>query len=163
MRNDNARWDLPAPIDVTSADLTITEVTLDRQHWVSGPDVMARYADTLVGWPDIVATERYALVLRRDRVLLVGEPNVTSGYSDKTGLAISDVSDAWRVADISGPNALNCLRRGAELNLEQPSRSVMRRVFDVDVILYRVREAMCFRVHVDRAKSQAFFASLAHA
>jgi hypothetical protein len=163
MRNDSARWDAPGPIDVTSQDLTVTAVPAVYQHWVSGIDVMDRYADQIVGWPDIVTTQCYALALRRDRVLLVGEADATLGYSDDTGLAVSDVSDGWQVADISGPNALECLRRGAELDLAQPSRSVMRRVFGLDVMLYRTHDETRFRVHVEKARSHAFFTSLTQA
>lgn len=160
MRNDTARWETPGLIGVTKDGLTIAEVPGLRQHWVSGTDVLTRYADQRIGWPDIAPSDKYALALRRDRVLLVGDTDLLPGYSDETGLAVSDVSAGWRVIDISGPGAFECLRHGAELNLHQPSRSVMRRVFGANVMLYRVHNPAHFRVHVERASAQGFFRDL---
>lgn len=160
MRNDSARWDAPGPLRFSSDDLTIQDVTLPKQTWVSGTDVLARYKDQLVTWPTVVTAETYALSLRRDRVLLIGETDLAEGYSAETRLAVSDVSDAYQVIDISGPAAFQRLCHGAELNLEAHSASVMRRAFGADVMLYRHGHTTNFRLHVARALMQSVFRQL---
>lgn len=160
MRDDSARWNAPSSLDYASDDLSVTEVTLPSQIWVSGTDVLQIYKDKLVSWPDIVAAQNYALALRRDRLLLVGAAQPLSGFNIQPGHATSDVSDAYKVIDISGKRAFNRLRHGAELNLDKPSASVMRRAFGVDVLLYRVGTDARFRVHVPRALMQSVFQQL---
>ena len=160
MRNDTARWDPPVPLSFTSDRLTISEVTLPRQIWVSGIDVLEQFADQLIAWPDIATSDRYVVALRRDRVLLVGPTGHPPGYSPETGLATTEVSDAYLVIDISGPDALKALRRGTELRLDQPSRSVLRRLFSIEAMLYRVTDEGTFRAHIPRAMAQAFFSHL---
>ncbi|MEM7521854.1 MAG: hypothetical protein AAF307_12555, partial [Pseudomonadota bacterium] len=61
----------------------------------------------------------------------------------------------YMVYDIAGPGALACLKQGAELRLDQPSRSVLRQLFGIDVMLYRTA-AQSFRVHVPRPMAMAF-------
>lgn len=162
MRDDSARWDPPGPLSFASDALTLREVSLPRQVTISGIGVLDRFADTLIGWPDIAASETYALSLRRDRVLYVGEPGLSSGYDPESGLGVTDMADGYRVLDLSGPGALEALRRGAELSLDRPSRSVLRRVFGLDLLLYRVGDGQSFRLHVERAFAQALAAHLRH-
>lgn len=156
MRNDTTRWDVPVPLSLVSDELTIRPAPVSVQHWVSGVDVLSRFQDILISWPEVVTIDHYALALRRDRVLLVGEAALQDGYDTETGLAVTQISDAFDVIDISGPNALECLRKGVELRIDHPSRSVMRRVFGWDVMLYRAGGETCFRLHIPRAATQAF-------
>lgn len=160
MRDDSARWDAPSGLDYASEDLSITEVALPSQIWVSGRNVLRIYKDELVSWPGIVESETYALALRRDRILLVGATLPVSGFDPQSGQAISDVSDAYTVIDISGKTAFDRLRHGAELNLDKPSASVMRRAFGAEVMLYRVDTDRKFRLHVPRTLIQSVFHQL---
>jgi len=160
MRNDNERWDPPSPVAFASKGVVLEAALLPVQHWVSGSSVLGRYKDSLVSWPDVAEAEDYALVLRRDRILFVGAVDQPPGYSETTSLAVSDVSDAFDVVDVSGSNAFACLRRGAELDLARPSKSVARRLFGVEVALYRFGEPERFRVHIPRAQIASVVAGL---
>lgn len=160
MRDDTARWDPPGPLSYTSEVLTIAEVVVSAQYWVSGTDVLARFRDQLICWPDIATGGSYALSLRRDRVLLVGETDLTPGFTANTGLAVTDVSDAYQVIDLSGPQALERLRHGVELSLAQPSASVTRRAFGAEVMIYRFGDADRYRIHAARGVMQSVFRQL---
>ena len=160
MRDDTARWDTPVSLSYSSSTLNIAEVELPAQFWVSGTDVLARFKDQSVRWPDVVGSDTYALTLRRDRVLLVGRIDMPLGYASGSGLAVSDVSDAFQVIEISGPAAFERLCHGAELDLRKPSSSVMRRAFGAEVMLYRFGDDTRFRMHVPRAGMQSVFRQL---
>lgn len=160
MRDDTDRWDIPGSVNYAVDGLTIAEVQLPCQHWVSGQKVLQHFEAHLASWPDVVSAKRYALALRRDRVLVIGSTDLVPGFSEETGFAISDVSDAYQVIDISGSHALNRLRRGAELDLSRQSPSAMRRVFGIDVVLYRFGEDTRYRMHVPRAMLLPLFQRL---
>lgn len=154
MRNDTARWTPPGPLSMEAPGVRVCEAPLPRQVYISGTGVLDRFEHERVEWPDIAAGETYALSLRRDRVLYVGDPGLAPGYHPG-GLALTDVTDGYHVLDVTGPNALDLLRRGAELRLDRPSRSVMRRVFGIDILLYRRGGELSFRLHIPRAHAQA--------
>lgn len=161
MRDDSHRWD--APQHVAATGLVVRQLSLGTQVLVSEPSVLARYQDDLVGWPEAPSGPRYALSLRRDRVLLVGDHTVAYGFDAAANMAASDVSDAFDVIETTGPNALACLKHGAEIRLDQPSRSVARLVFGIGVYLYRAPDSDGFRLHVPRAMTTAFMQHLAEA
>lgn len=154
MRDDSHRWDVTTPF--VSHGVTLMRVAQTRQHLVSGTDVLRRYADVLVSWPNQPRGPRYALSLRRDRVLLVGDFDVQPGFDTRQGVAVSDVSDGFDIFDLAGPGAMACLARGAEVRLDQPSRSVARLIFGIGTYLYRAPAVDGFRVHVPRAMTAAF-------
>jgi hypothetical protein len=160
MRDDTKRWDAPGPLSFMSKGLEVAEIAGLTQHFVSGTGVLARFADDLVGWPDVATSDSYALSLRRDRVLLVGPIDLEPGYHSAAGLAVSDVSDAFTVLEINGPGALTNLQRGAELRLDHPSRSVTRQLFGIEVFLYRAGDETRFRLHVPRGSAQAMIRHL---
>jgi len=161
MRNDSHKWP-PAqaivsfnetPIDLGLAILS--PIVLSRQTLLSGPNVFDQVDAPLIAWPDIVDKQRYALCLRRDRVLLVDGAEPDSGWDEKNHQAISDVSDTYAVFDLSGPHALELLQRGAEISLQTQSRSVVRLLFGLDAIIYRVAKADQFRVHIAWARQRS--------
>lgn len=160
MRNDTHRWSPPAPLSRTADDVALTEITGLTQHIVSGTDVLAHFADKLIGWPDVIAPDSYALSMRRDRVLLVGQANLPIGFAPDTGFAVTDMSDAYTVIDLTGPDAFALLRMGAEIRLDQPSRSVVRQLFGCDVLLCCLADAPGFRLHLPRAHAQSLTAHL---
>jgi hypothetical protein len=162
MRDDSTKWDVPHASDhVHNANgITLTALTLTRQVLCSGPRVLAQTQLPIAGWPDIVTAQSYALSIRRDQVLLVNGPAIPEGWHDATCQAVSDASDAYAVFDISGEKSLEALKRGAELNLDIPSRSVARALFGLDVFLYRYGTENGFRIHARRSHAQALLKSL---
>lgn len=162
MRNDNHRWDAPGELAVKTDGLTVAPVKGLRQTLVSGLDVLAKYYDHLITWPDVAEGESYALSLRRDRILIIGETDLRPGFDAAKGWAVSDLSDGYAVFDLYGPRAFEVLRRGAELRIDQPSRSVARRLFSFDVVLYQSEKEGNFRIHVSRSFGQALVQSLSN-
>lgn len=156
MRNDSHRWTPPGPLSRAAKDIVVTEVPMAHQHIVSGHNVSQQFADRAIAWPDQIAGESYVLLLRRDRVLVVGQTDLVPGYASGTGLAITDVTDAYVALDLTGAGAFATLCRGAELRPDQPSRSVVRRIFGCDVMLCKSHKGSGFRIHAPRALSQAF-------
>ena len=171
MRNDSHKWSpaqaitsfVDTPIDLNVA--VITPIELARQTLISGANVLSQINAPLIGWPDITSTESYALCLRRDRVLIVDEvstndSNRDTGWDDASQQALSDVSDSYAVFDLSGPQALELLQRGAEISLQTQSRSVMRLLFGLDTMIYRVASTDRFRIHIAWARQQSLIEHL---
>lgn len=154
MRDDSRRWDAPTPLAISTPDVEVREVLGLRQMLISGPNVQTAFKD-LVGWPTPAPSEPYTVSLRRDRGLQVQHDPRPEGFDADANIAVTDMSDATCVFDISGSGALALLRCGAELSLDQPSRSTMRHVFGVEVMLYRHRDDSTFRLHVPRAQVMA--------
>ncbi|MEM7193328.1 MAG: hypothetical protein AAF402_00165 [Pseudomonadota bacterium] len=156
MRNDTAIWSAPRNDSQLpcSSSVAISAAPALRQVLLSGPKVRAQMNLQVVEWPDIISTERYALSIRRDRIMLVNGPEMIDGWDDELNQAISDVSDAYRVFDISSESLLEFLRRGAEIDLSLPSASVSRLWFGISVLLYRINENTA-RVHVPSAQADA--------
>ncbi|MYM54947.1 hypothetical protein [Thalassovita mangrovi] len=155
MRDDRHRW-TPydgawSPYEV--GGIAITPVTPERQILISAPAVLSRHPGA-IGWPDIATGDSYAISLRRDRVLLVNGPDMAEGWDDEIGQAVSDVTDAYSVFDLTGPKALELLKHGTEIGLQQPSRSAARMLFGLGVFLYRHGAEDRFRLHVLRAQGQ---------
>ncbi len=165
MRNDKDKWDEPCTQNtgIETSGLKISFLSLSRQTLISGPHVLAQIRkaySTPVGWPEIVNTPTYALAVRRDRVLLVDGPEMTDGWHESQTQAVSDVTGAYTVFEITGPDAMSLLKRGTELALATPSRSVARLLFGFGTFLYRSKDAQTFRVHVSSAQSQALWKTL---
>ena len=152
MRNDNQRWTPPTPLSRVGDGVTVTQVDVGGQVYVSGADVRDRFAGHLAAWPDVADGDTYVLSLRRDRVLLVGPTELKPGFAN--GLAITDMSDAFDVIDLTGPKAVERLKTGGEIRFDQPSQSVVRRLFGVEVMLCRLPRGG-FRLHIPRTLSQA--------
>ena len=164
MRDDSQRWD--APYDFGVLDLgqaTLTKVPVARQVLISGPNVRKQAEGPLIEWPGAAPDGHLVLSLRRDRVLEVGGPQRRDGWDDTTGQAVSDVTDAYTVFDLSGPGALALLLRGAEVSPDIPSRSVARMLFDLGVFLYRLADGETYRLHVARAQAQTLVKSFTEA
>jgi len=157
MRDDRNRWtpsgkhDLPIHLPGVS----VSSVDVVRQTLISGPRVLQQIKHTLIGWPDIAEQRSYAITLRRDRVLLINEASEPDGWNPDLNQAISDVSDAYSVFELQGDESLSLLNRGTELSLKIPSRSAARRLFGLDVILYRFTDANRYRLHVQSAQADA--------
>ncbi|MEO9779900.1 MAG: hypothetical protein ABJH07_25775 [Sedimentitalea sp.] len=162
MRDDSERWDAADPNGYVHAanGITLVPAAVSRQTLLSGSRVLTQTEQSIASWPDIVADESYALSIRRDRVLLVNGPAVAEGWHEDSCQAVSDASDAYAVLDMSGEKSLEVLKRGAELNLNIPSKSTARIVFGLGVFLYRYDAENRFRIHVASGYAEALVISL---
>ncbi len=162
MRDDSKRWDAPRAMGaaITAEGLAITPLSLPRQTLISGAQVLRQLGGQYgapSGWPDIASGTPYALALRRDRVLLVDGPQMADGWDAATGWAISDMSGAYMVFELTGPRAMGLLRRGTEISLARPSASVARPLFGLGTLLYRHGDGETFRIHVARGHGEALW------
>ena len=162
MRDDRHKWTPSGTFHdgFSIGDIVLSPVSLDRQVLMSGPQVLTQTDVPLVEWPEVCDDGSYALVLRRDRVLMVNGPETAEGWDDARSLAISDASDLYSVLELSGPGAVDVLKRGTEISLSHPSRSVVRRFFGLEVMLYRHGGDNTFRLHVARAHADALIGYL---
>ena len=157
MRNDVHRWSPPLGLltPFEGPGVVLTAVQLKLQSLISGPDVRAASALPLIGWPDIAPTAPYRITLRRDRVVEVDGEKASEGWDSTMGQAFSDISDGWSVFDLTGPQAFGVLKRGTEVSLGRPSASVARKLWGLDVWLYRHGSEATFRLHIARAMDEA--------
>jgi len=135
----------------------VTQLPIKRQVLISGVNALAASQLTRVGWPGDVntdRTDRYALVLRRDRLLEINGEQRIDGWDDTSQCAVSDVTDGYVVFEISGSGAQDLLKQGGFINTDQPSPSVARQLFGQSVLLYRTN-ALSYRLHINRMFAQS--------
>lgn len=159
MRDDRHLW--TAPVDWTDAlefdGARLSAVKVTRQVLVSGKGV---HDDATIGWPDIAASGAYRISLRRDRVVEINGDARAEGWDAAQNRACSDVTNGFAVIQLTGPNAIHILKRGTEISVRQPSASVARQLFGLDVWLYRHGTPDGFRMHVAHAFEQALIGHL---
>ncbi|MEM8730039.1 MAG: hypothetical protein AAGF79_08975 [Pseudomonadota bacterium] len=162
MRDDRHRWDAPQRLDapLESRGLRLSSLPLERQVFVSGPSVLTQMPVPVVAWPDPVFEDSYALALRRDRVLWVNGPEIADGWDPSSGQAVSNMSDGFEAYELSGEAAFELLKRGTEITLGEPSGSVIRLLFGLEVFVYRYRDEATYRLHVNAAQSDALIKHL---
>jgi hypothetical protein len=156
MRDDRQKW-TPVPdhyAPLRSATVTVAPRPPVRQTLVSGATVL-QDAGSAIGWPDIAGTSPYRICLNRDQILEVEGDAQATGWDAARGCAISDMTDGYVVFDISGPGGLDLLCTGGEIRLQESSRSVVRRLWGMDVLLYRYMNPRRFRLHVTRSLAPA--------
>lgn len=160
MRDDRLKWTAqPAEFAPISCDgVTVSVCDVGAQHLISGPRVEAG-----AGWPDMVAGAIYNLTVRRDMVLAVGTAPRNTGWDARRQEAVSDVSDGYRVFEISGPDSMKLLCRGAEIDIDLPSASVARMMWGMSIMLYRFEDASTFRLHAERGYALALHQALCSA
>lgn len=162
MRDDSQRWPplRDARQGIDAPGLAIKEIGLERLTLLSGPRAMQQTSLPLISWPDMTKADRYALCLRRDRILEVNGPTRTDGWDNENTLAISDVTDSHTVLQLSGPNAQPLLNRGTELDIRTPSRSTARLIFGFEAILHQHSDKNTFRLHVSASHGEALWNAL---
>ena len=162
MRDDAHRW-TPPPGLAEQTDLggaTLAAAILPRQTLISGTHVRQNSPLPLIGWPDIALGDAYRFTLRRDRVVEVGGDARPEGWNVETGEAASDITDGWSVLALSGPRAIDILKRGTEVSLNEPSASVVRKLWGLDVWLYRHGGEDRFRLHIAHAMDEALIGNI---
>jgi len=107
------------------------------------------------------AGDRYALRLAPDRLLFVSVDGAAAdgaafGWSD-VGCAITDVSDAYVLLDITGPVALELMRLGAlhDFEVKSDTASAAMLFAGQRVILARIQQG--WRLHVERPNAAAIW------
>ena len=162
MRDDSRKWtspeSVPAPLDLGGATLRVA--ILQRQTLISGISVRVNSPLPLIGWPDVAKGEAYRITLRRDRIVEVGGTARPEGWNAERAEAASDITDGWGVLDLEGPRALDILKRGTEISLSEPSASVVRKLWGLDVWLYRFETEDRFRLHIARAMEEALIGNI---
>lgn len=162
MRNDNLKWQPSnaTPQVVEHAGNRLTCLVDVQQTLVSGPRQSALSlvnTDQCSAWPELASGDHYALSMRRDRILLVGNNSLPHGWLVEPGLAVSDVSGQYQVLELQGPQALSLLQQGTELDVHSASASTARLWHGYGVLLYRHQRHDCFRIHVSRGHFDALW------
>lgn len=158
MRDDRHKW-TPAPDSyppLAGARVTIALCPRMRQTLISGATVL-HDAPEAIGWPDIAGAGPCLLCLARDQLLEVSGEARAAGWENTRGRAISDITDGYVVFDLTGPGGLDLLSTGGEISLGENSRSVVRRLWGMDVLLYRHTAPERFRLHVTRSCAPALY------
>jgi hypothetical protein len=154
-----SRW--PPSSGVGSAEFSFGPIAVQarcpvHQVLVSG-DVAAAMAalgivDRPVGAFEVAQGEPYAAAVASDTVLAVLERPlpVREGWNDP-GFALTVVSDAYAVLDITGKTLETLKRRAANPSLVTGSPSASITFASRQCIAYHYRSAAVLRVHVNRA------------
>jgi hypothetical protein len=166
MRDDTANWPLPfrPGEEMTAEGLRFVHRPGLRQHLVSSAalrDVPALHDVPRVHWPDPAPAVPHALVLRRDRLLVVGNWAMPEGWHAAERCAVTDVSGAYDVFELTGAEGLLLLQQMMDISPERPSASVMRRLQGVHVALCVTTSPQDLRLHVPRAQAPAVWQALA--
>lgn len=165
MRDDRNRWpaaggtERPALIGRgVRADL----VQLPRQTLLSGryPACMAFAGLTsrAVGGDGQVTGDHYAIRQRRDRILVVGGPRIDEGWHADPDIAVSDMTAAYTVIELSGPDSRRVIATGTEFLAAINSRSAARIWHGLSCLLYRHDDN--YRLHVRSAHLDAAWVML---
>ena len=165
MRDDRTKWDrLSSDIAVELArGTTLRRVNGLQLTMISGPSVLSSFDVfdvSLVGWPEVASEDRYAVTMRRDRVLLVGACDLEDGWHADRNLAVSDISHGYAVFELSGEATIGLLKQGTEIDLDRPSKSVVRLAFGLGLHIYRYGNESTFRIHVLSHQSEALIGFL---
>lgn len=106
----------------------------------------------------------YTVRLARDRLMAVGAPPgaVAAGWNS-AGYAVTAMSAALQVFELSGAGALALIRRATTLDPAAPGRCAVVSFAGINVSLYRHGQADTFRLHVDRGLAAYLWAWLGEA
>ena len=107
-----------------------------------------------VGALGLASGEAYSVRLARDRLLVVGADDrvLRTGWHDE-GFAVSGMSGALEVFEISGRASDDIVKRATTLPLSGESRSAVVTFAGVSAVLYRYQMPDNLRLHVDRGLS----------
>lgn len=162
MRNDSAKWDRlrTAREFELSPKVRLKRVDGLQLTLLSGPRVLEQIDLPQIGWPDLAPLDPHAVMMRRDRVLIVGGASLPEGWDETTNQVASDMSHGYAVFDLSGPGALDVLQVGTELFLDRPSRSAARLAFGLGLLIHRFTDEHTYRIFVPRYHADALIAHL---
>jgi len=162
MRNDSKKWQAPGIITEQGfafAGGQLKPVPLKHLTTISGTlsqTLSASKCDAAFGWPDIILADRYAVHLRRDRIMVINAPELDDGWDPDRAIAITDASYGFCTFDLIGPRALELLQCCGEIDLNEISTGVSRLMNGLMVMLYRYGSQDCFRMHISLPNREAF-------
>ncbi|WP_282095100.1 hypothetical protein [Epibacterium ulvae] len=167
MRDDRSKW--PAVLgrerpSLSGVGIEVHMLDVGRQTVISGAlnnclsicgaDIATK------GGTEIASDDFYAVRQRRDRILVVNGPALPDGWHVSESVAVSDMSSAYAVLSISGPNAERLIATGTEFVGNMPSPSVSRLWHGFGVLLYRHNQLQTYRMHVRAALVDAVWEML---
>lgn len=158
MRDDRNKW--PAAIPSARPALirdgiSVQQVSVTRQTILSGG-----YEDCLKlsglniafgGGSEKAVGETYALRQRRDRILLVNGPAMADGWHSEQNVAVSDMTAAYAIIELSGGRVEQLIATGTEFIGNGVSPSVSRLWHSFGVLLYRYGVEDTYRMHIRSA------------
>ncbi|MDO6731878.1 hypothetical protein Q4577_17735 [Marinovum sp. 2_MG-2023] len=168
MRDDRNRWpplqgDGRAPLFGQGVQAQV--IKLQQQTVISGAfnDCLSACGlDTAAGsGPDIATGDTYAVRQRRDRIVVVNGPALTDGWNDKHNVAVSDMTAAYCVISLLGPNAERVIATGTEFDSNLPSPSVSRLWHGFGILLYQHEKPNNYRIHIRSAHLESLWEMLA--
>ena len=156
---DDIWGDAQLGAQISAPGVRVSRIDVGRQTMLSGPGL----AQGALGWPELAQGAHYRLCLRRDRVLEVGGKARETGWDRERGCAITDMSFALQVLEITGENAFDLLEDGTEISHAVASPSVARLFAGQPVLLYGWGGSNSFRLHVATPQAPALWHYLAAA
>ncbi|WP_136440889.1 hypothetical protein [Pacificoceanicola onchidii] len=155
MRDDRHKWPaIPGTgrPDLVREGISLRLVTAPRQTVISGAvsDCLALcgLSAAIGGGPDMAQGQTYCLRQRRDRILVVGGPDIADGWHSDLNVAVSDMTSAYSVIEMAGERVEQIIRTGTEFDGMQRSASTSRLWHGYGVLLYRYGRDDQFRMHV---------------
>ncbi|WP_299590486.1 hypothetical protein [uncultured Tateyamaria sp.] len=162
MRDDRNRW--PATVgserpNLVRDTISIRHVSPARQTVISGNFedclTLSGLETAVGGGSDFASGETYALRQRRDRIVVVNGPDITDGWHSAHNVAVSDMTSAYSVIEMTGARVEQLIATGTEFNGDHASASVSRLWHGFGVLLYRHGAKDVFRLHVRSALAEA--------
>lgn len=158
MRNHSLTWsEIPdwRSAEIRFGDLIVRSGPAIEQFIVSG-NLGAFGRDTGidpegVGALGLAKGSDYTVRLARDRLLGIGPVprTIKAGWNDG-GYAVTTLSAALQIFEISGANAVPLILRGTPLDPAAAGPCAVVAFAGINVSLYRFDRSELFRVHVDR-------------
>ncbi|MFK7868701.1 MAG: hypothetical protein AB8B58_05620 [Roseobacter sp.] len=166
MRDDTAHW--PASYaegeTLAGAEVRVIRVTGVRQTLISNtdPDAVPDLASyPRIGWPEIAPETGFAPTLRRDRILLVSDTPMPTGWNPSTNCTVTDASWSHAIFDVQGKGSAALFRQLGDLSLSHPLRPVVPHLLGIEVFASRYIEQDRFRLHVPQAQAPGGWAGIA--
>jgi sarcosine oxidase gamma subunit len=98
-----------------------------------------------------VSGTHFSVRLARDRLLIVSDDDaiLTPGWHEE-GYAVTEMTGAFTVFEISGPDAMDVVKRASTIETAIPSPSAAVNFAGIGAVLYRHGPDNAIRVHVER-------------
>ncbi|WP_299751588.1 hypothetical protein [uncultured Tateyamaria sp.] len=167
MRDDRNKW---PPVrngerePLIGCGVQARRIQVQRQTVLSGALdnclQLINATSAVAGGEDQAVGNTYALRQRRDRVLAVNGPALKDGWHATHGVAVSDMSSAYALIELSGENAVHVIATGTEFVPDQLSASVSRLWHGFGNVLYRHGPDDAYRMHVRSAQFEAVWEML---
>lgn len=163
MRDDQKRWPEVKRYDrdeLFGSGVAVRAVQLDRQTMISGSLSaclnLAGLKENSASSENFPGSSTYAIRLRRDRILVVGGPELEEGWIKAAEVAVSEMTTAYSVIDISGNAAESLLATGTEFNSRSIGPSASYKWHGFDCLIYRRgTDGGTWRLHVRSAHLDA--------